>query len=57
MAISAIRCKDGDDGEAAGGGFVEDPSKLRRQTEQAERRREKKTESIAQTPRGGSLEG
>ena len=35
-----------DDGEAAGGGFVEDPSKLRRQTEQAERRREKKTESM-----------
>ena len=33
-----------DDGEAAGGGFVEDPSKLRRKTEQAERRREQKTQ-------------
>ena len=36
-----------DDGEAGGGGgFVEDPSKLRRRTEQAEQRREKKTETM-----------
>ena len=35
-----------DDGEDAGGGFVEDPSKLRRRTEQAEQRREKKTATM-----------
>jgi hypothetical protein len=33
-----------DDGEDAGGGFVEHPSELRRRAEQAERRREKKTQ-------------
>jgi hypothetical protein len=35
-----------DDGEDSAGGFVEDPSKLRRRTEQAEQRREKKTETM-----------
>jgi hypothetical protein len=38
--------EDDDDGKAGGGGFVEDPSKVRRQAEQAEQRREKKTESM-----------
>jgi hypothetical protein len=37
---------EGDDGEDTGGGFVEHPSVLRRQAEQAERRREKKTETM-----------
>jgi hypothetical protein len=35
-----------DDEEDSAGGFVEDPSKLRHRTEQAERRREKKTETM-----------
>jgi hypothetical protein len=37
---------DDDEGEDTGGGFVEHPSGLRRQAEQAERRREKKTETM-----------
>jgi hypothetical protein len=35
-----------DDGEDTEGGFVEHPSGLRRRAEQAERRREKKTEAM-----------
>jgi hypothetical protein len=49
--------EDGDDGEASGGGFVEDPSKLRRRSEQAERRREKKTETMRRLRAEGRIEG
>jgi len=37
---------EGDDEEETGRGFVEDPSGLKRRAEQAERRREKKTETM-----------
>jgi hypothetical protein len=45
---------DDDEGEDAGGGFVAHPSGLRRQAEQAQERRRKKTETCASSARKGA---
>jgi hypothetical protein len=48
-----LRSQVGDvDDEDSVGGFVEDPSKARRRSEQAERRREKKTEAMRKARAG-----
>ena len=44
-----------DDGEDSAGRFVEDPSRLRRRTEQAEQRREQKTESMRRLREEGRI--
>jgi ribosomal protein S21 len=47
--------EDGDDREVSAGGFVEDPSTERRRTEQAERRRERKTETMRKLREEGRI--
>jgi hypothetical protein len=46
-----------EDGEAAGGGFGPDPLSARRRKEQAEQRREKKTETMRRLGEDGRIKG
>jgi hypothetical protein len=49
--------EDDDDEKDSAGGFVEDPSKVRRQAEQAERRREQKSQTMRRLRAEGRMHG